>query len=286
MSEILQTILNSITFRLPYYTLRGLMLLLCGGRREEIWNVFPFKNMRSLLLLPDGNLLYCPWRDGYYWAWAIIKEIHYDRVYEQFFKPKIGFTVVDVGAHIGIYTLRAAKEVGEKGWVIAIEPEERNYNSLAKNVRINKYKNVVPLKLAISNFEGKARLYVKSSTLSHSLSEHVELHQRANIQIFDVVEVTVTTLTGLMKKLGVTRIDLLKVDTEGVELEVLMGSERLLSELMISNIVIASYHVTEEDKAIKNYLEKFGYKVRVIEIGGRKYVHAVVVKQRDNVAYT
>lgn len=250
------------------------MLVLCGRRREEIWSKLPFKDLKSPLLLPDGNLLYCPWRDGWFLTWAIVEEIYYFRAYDRLFEQRKNFAVVDAGAHIGIYTLRAVKKVGKKGLVIAIEPEERNYESLVKNVRINRYKNVIPVKLALSDFEGKARFYVKSVTLSHSLLEKVEFHENEKVQNVGVAEVRVTILTKLMNKLGLTTVDLLKVDVEGVELEVLRGSEQLLAERLISRIVIAAYHTTDKARVLKEYLEKFGYKVSIIEVTGRKYVHA------------
>jgi FkbM family methyltransferase len=49
------------------------------------------------------------------------------------FKREKIFTIIDVGAHIGIYTLKAAKNVGKRGRVIAIEPENRNLELLVKN---------------------------------------------------------------------------------------------------------------------------------------------------------
>jgi len=259
------------------------MWLLCGRRREEIWNKLPLKNLKSPLLLPDGNLLYCPWRDGWFWTWAIVEEIYYFQTYDRLFEPKRNFTVIDVGAHIGIYTLRAAKKVGEKGRVIAVEPEDENYRVLMKNIKINRYKNVVPVKLALSDFEGTARFYVKSMTLSHSLRENVEIHNGCAParEVVGITEVTVTSLTKLMDKLGVPKIDLLKIDAEGVEFEVLKGSNELLAQHRISKVVVAAYHTSDESRVIKEYLEKFGYEVNIIEVAGRKYLHAVCPSQED-----
>jgi len=58
---------------------------------------------------------------------------------------KEGQVVVDVGAHIGYYTVLLARMVG-KGRVFAFEPEPSNFSLLAKNVEINGCKNVVLVK--------------------------------------------------------------------------------------------------------------------------------------------
>jgi len=220
------------------------------------------------LILPDGNLLFCSWRDNPFWIWAIIEEIYYFQTYDRLFKPEKNFTIVDVGAHIGIYSLKAAKNVGKRGRVIAIEPENKNYELLVKNVKINRYKNVIPLKLALSDFEGKARLYVKSMTLSHSLQKNVEVQKECALarEIVDITQVTVTTLNNLMNELEVPNIDLLKIDVEGVEFEVLKGSDNLLAQYRISKIVSAAYHTSDEVQIIKDYLEKLGYKVNIVKV--------------------
>ena len=59
-----------------------------------------------------------------------------------------GDIVVDIGAHIGYYTLIFARLVGPKGKVFAFEPEPNNFNLLIKNIKINGYKNIIPVQKA------------------------------------------------------------------------------------------------------------------------------------------
>jgi len=270
-------LLNAVTFGLPYYFLQGLALVLCGRRRKEILSRLPFENLKSPLLLPDGNLLYCLWRDVW-WIWAIVDEIYYRRTYDRFFGVEKDSTVVDVGAHIGIYTLKAAKKVGAKGRVIAVEPSDENYQLLVRNIIINRYKNVVPIKLALSDFKGKAKFYLKDGySTDHSLHEKIDRFERQ--KIVGVREVAVTTLSKLLHKLHIESIELLKVDAEGAEPEVLRGSQELLARHRISKIVIAAYHTSEESGTIKGYLEKLGYKVNIIELGHKEFLYATCRKQ-------
>ncbi len=57
---------------------------------------------------------------------------------------KEGMTVVDIGAHIGYFSLLAASLVREKGSVFAFEPEPRNYALLVRNIELNGFKKCNP----------------------------------------------------------------------------------------------------------------------------------------------
>ena len=73
---------------------------------------------------------------------------------------KPGMNVVDIGANIGLYTVIAAKKVGENGKVFAFEPERENNSLLRKNVEINSFKNVFVSDIALSDSAGERELYL------------------------------------------------------------------------------------------------------------------------------
>ena len=71
--------------------------------------------------------------------------------------------MLDIGAHIGAFTLKAAKTVGPGGMVVAVEPESRNvepesmnFALLSENVSLSGCDNVAVLRKAVANFSGKA----------------------------------------------------------------------------------------------------------------------------------
>ena len=79
-------------------------------------------------------------------------------------------TVVDIGANYGSYTLIASTLVGNDGKVYAFEPELGNYDILVKNIEMNGCTNVTPIRKAVSNKQGKVRLYVDKIVRAFILS--------------------------------------------------------------------------------------------------------------------
>jgi FkbM family methyltransferase len=129
---------------------------------------------------------------------------------------KKGMTVVDVGANIGYYTLLAARLTGDDGRVFAFEPDPQNFALLSKNVALNGCENVVAVQKAISNESERAKLFLDKTNLgAHSLSE-------ANVQIDNTITVDVTSLDDFFKNSN-CKIDVIKMDVQGLEVKVLEG---------------------------------------------------------------
>jgi len=106
-------------------------------------------------------------------------------------KPEDVF--IDIGAHIGEYTLPIAKKCK---LVIAFEPEPRNYITLQQNCKLNKLENVYALPIALSSTSGKLKLFRTIGSQGHSLNP--KLHKEA---IHDVIEVNVDTLDNIVENL-------------------------------------------------------------------------------------
>lgn len=134
---------------------------------------------------------------------------------------KRGMTVVDIGAHIGYFTLVAAELVGREGKVFAFEPEPRNFSLLKRNVDLNGYKNTVLVNSAVSNEAGIVNLYLDSTDSGCNSLFSNERSQGST-------PVAVTTLDDFVPD-DVT-IDFVKIDIEGTEEKALQGMERTLSK--------------------------------------------------------
>ncbi len=201
----------------------------------------------------------------YYWGFvAVLREIFLDRIYEQYYTPKKGDAVIDVGAHIGIFTVKAARMVaGSGGRVIAIEPDVNNLRFLEQNIKINGLKNVVVVPKGIWSKPDRLKLFLGTHSMTSSL-----YHQEW--QTDNIAEVEVDSLDNMLKQVRVARADFIKMDVEGAEIEALKGMKGALAGN--ANLVISAYH--EQDgkatyKTVVPRLKNEGYKVH--EEGGIVY---------------
>lgn len=184
-----------------------------------------------------------------------------DRVYTKLYELKKGDIVVDAGAHIGVFTVLAAKRVGDNGGVIAIEPEKKNLENLRKNIEINGFNNVTVVPTGLWNRRNRKRLYLARSSIVHSL-----VHSSNKTE-----EIEVDALDNILEKLGVSKVDFIKMDIEGAEIQALAGMKRTLKTNDV-NLAIAAYHIVNGNQTCKiviPWLERAGFDVH--EEGGFVY---------------
>ena len=132
-----------------------------------------------------------------------------------------GMIFVDVGAHIGLHTLRAASVVGDGGCVYSFEPAPRLFDILTTNIVLNGFSGrVVTERKAVSQFVGRSRFIVKQQTGLNTL-----FGQQGPGD--NVIEVETVSLDEALHTLP--RIDMVKIDAEGAEAEILRGMTRLLT---------------------------------------------------------
>ncbi|MFI5059278.1 MAG: FkbM family methyltransferase [Candidatus Acidiferrales bacterium] len=140
----------------------------------------------------------------------------------RFLRP--GMTVLDIGAHHGLYTLLASKAVGPSGHVFAFEPSPRERKALRLNVGLNRCKNVGIQELALGNEEGEASLHV----VDHLETGCNSLRPPALVGSTSLISVRVLSLDQWLAAHDLQSVDFIKLDVEGGELSVLQGAQRLL----------------------------------------------------------
>lgn len=136
---------------------------------------------------------------------------------------------IDVGANYGLATVFLAKH-SER--VIAFEPEPKNIERMEGNLSANRITNVEIERVALSNKNGLARFYTSEASSHHSLGLAHPILRQDNF-----IEVKTMTLDSFCAARNIQEISILKVDTEGFELEVLQGAESLLRNRLIKNLV-------------------------------------------------
>jgi len=176
-----------------------------------------------------------------------------------------GWVCVDVGAHIGYFTLLLAKLVGERGRVIAFEPHPENARRLRFNARINGY---------------ETRVQVEDVAISDGIAQSVSLypgrwHSPAewNIVGHDVegkpsqpeLEVQATSLDAYFA--ASPCVDFAKIDIEGAEAQALQGMRRLLRECR--PFVLVEFH---NEKGWTGRRELLATDYRLYDVGNARWL--------------
>jgi FkbM family methyltransferase len=138
-----------------------------------------------------------------------------------------GHVFVDIGANIGVFTVKAAKEVGDGGLVIAIEPFIKSALRLSGNVRANAYGNVRVRNFCIGRNTEHARLHLhQGKPNSFSLVANGNGHSNAKAESTSVLSVSLDDLCRWEK---LERLDYLKIDAEGAEAAILAGGRETIT---------------------------------------------------------
>ena len=144
------------------------------------------------------------------------------RFVQRFLRPCM--TVLDIGAHHGLYTLLASKRIGAHGKVIAFEPSPRERVRLKKHLRLNRLRNVVLHEFALGAQTAEADLF-----LADGINDWCNSLRRPVESAGQTVRVQVHKLDDVLSQSNVERVDFMKVDVEGAELDTFKGAIELLS---------------------------------------------------------
>lgn len=130
-----------------------------------------------------------------------------------------GMTFIDIGANIGLHTLAAARAMRGVGKVVAFEPFGPTRSLLEESIFINGFSGLVEIhEAAVSSRSGVGQLHLGKSSGHHSLYP-LAAGVSAGHKVVDVVLLRLADVVPLSE-----RIDLIKIDVEGAELEVLEGA--------------------------------------------------------------
>jgi FkbM family methyltransferase len=190
-------------------------------------------------------------------AW-VLKETCLDRDYERDVRIGRGWTVVDVGAAIGDFTVHAARLVGD-GVVHAFEPLPDNFARLEEHVRMNGAANVRASAEAIAAKPGTLSLY----TVTGLTGQHRTAGD-GTAAAAPAIRVPATTLARAFDERGIERCDLLKIDCEGAEFDIVLGLDRPILDRVARIVLEYHDHVTPHRHAeLVAFLEGHGFDVRV-----------------------
>lgn len=201
-------------------------------------------------VLPDGNVVLHRPSDA-----CLIDEVYAENAYRAEL-IEAGQTVVDVGAHIGTFALRAARRVGPTGRVVACEPSPATLELLRRNVSENRLAWVSIQPVAAAEAEGSAELGVAREGEDNPAADTL-LPASGRRR----VPVRLRRLDDILAEAGVSTVNLLKIDAEGAELRVLEGAPRTLAR---TRRVVMEIHPpgVDPDRVVR-LLEAAGFSCRL-----------------------
>lgn len=171
-----------------------------------------------------------------------------------------GDVVYDVGAHIGYYTLIAAKkQINSGGHVIAFEPNPTNLRILRKHLQLNNITNVTVIEAAVAESSGKSKFALGTGTGTGHMAPDGQL------------EVQTVSLDELVQQGIIPPPQIIKIDVEGAELRVIKGALQTIATYR--PFIFLEVHSAILLRSCDEILTKLGY-VRLdlcpkLEQGGR-----------------
>jgi FkbM family methyltransferase len=158
-----------------------------------------------------------------------------------------GEVVLDAGANIGVYTIIAARSVGPNGVVISVEPDERNYSRLLRNIHLNQLGNVIPIRAAVWDKSGRTVALTGGGTMVRAEESELLTGRIARTVSPD----------DLLSHAGVEHLTKVKMDIEGGELRV-FGSNAC-SPLLEAKRIAVEVHSDTASRAVRGRLEGAGF---------------------------
>lgn len=171
---------------------------------------------------------------------------------ERFLEP--GSVFVDVGANIGMHTMAAARAMHREGRIFAFEPFGPVCGLLEKTVWMNGCADTVEIhRSAVSSSKGRQDLFLGATSGHHSLFPLEPEGTPAHGQ----VSVETVTLDGTLPP--DLKVDLLKIDAEGAELDVIEGARDLIDRHFDIALIVefGPSHLKRAGHSARDWLGKF-----------------------------
>ena len=173
-------------------------------------------------------------------AFYTLIEVFYERLYDKdYVKIEKDDVVLDIGANLGMFSVYAQNFHPSR--VIAVEPGPEEYPCLVENLK--SFKNTESFKYAVSNKTGKVNFSSTVEGVSNHITDTFDVAQYGN-HVYQTVEVDAIDINDLIKEAKLDKIDYLKIDCEGAELDIFLSIDK---EYLKSNVrkIAVEYHTPE-----------------------------------------
>ena len=182
----------------------------------------------------------------------------------QIVKP--GNTVLDVGAHIGYYSLIIADRITEAGTLLAFEPDPTNFSLLRKNLSVNNIRNVEAINKALSDETAEVDFFVSEKNRGDNRLYSAEPD-------FTKTHVAAVDLDSFLAEREL-KIDFIKMDIQGAELKALRGMQSTLASLTDIEIIFEFWpfglcSCGENPEELLAFVETLGFRIAEVHEGSK-----------------
>lgn len=263
----------------PRGTERVLRAIYDPDRRE-------LDRFESVVRLDDGTSILCD--TGAFIEWRIFFFGAYEPEVRQLLRSLCppGGVAIDVGANVGCHTLAMAAAAGGRGRVLAFEPSPQSFRRLAANVALNGMRQVTAMNVALGERPGNLEL--ASPPPAHAQHGMATFHAAnladATPEIVRV-PVEVRTLDGVVAEHAPERVDVIKIDVEGHEMQVLHGASHTLGRYRPAVVFEFAQrwaaHAGFTFGDVRRYFDERRYTLHVVAATGKSAPLARDVLPRD-----
>ena len=179
---------------------------------------------------------------------------------------------IDIGAHVGYYSVLAAKIVGSKGKVFAFEPELSNYQKTLENITLNHLNNIKLFNLAVASETKQTQIFVnQDNDGGHALwdvGKHPFNKKSLNNQTMQNTQLS--TLDNILSQSGnITNLKMIKIDTEGAELNVIKGAVNTIGKYDVPYIIceinrFGLQQMGTNETELREFINSLGYETYLL----------------------
>jgi FkbM family methyltransferase len=161
-----------------------------------------------------------------------------------------GSIVIEVGANIGAHTVGLARLVGPQGRVLAFEPQRLSFQTLCANVALNSLDNVDCYWAALSSQDGFINVPDLNPRKEYNFGGVTLLGSKSGRPVMCLTLDQYATLP---------KVDLVKIDVEGMEADVLRGGEQLIKRF--KPVLYVENDRLEKSEALARLIASFDYRM-------------------------
>jgi len=205
---------------------------------------------------------------------------------------KPNWTIIDIGANLGYYALLEAK-LG--GFVHAIEPIKKSFETLNKSIELNNYKNIKAYNLAIGDQDGIKNIAVSlrknwSTMVNMKIVTEKYKGQFAGFSEGVTEKVKTLTLDSFVKMNKINRVNFVRMDVEGYEVEIIKGADYTFSLMPAGSYLTIEIHsmlfkdrspfIGMLDKVLKAGFKviRGTWKTKVLQLNSASLTHRLYTK--------